>query len=43
MDMDIVFLVDRSCAMTEEECRNQQYMVAESLLALRGDSRRRDG
>ena len=36
--MDIVFLVDRSCAMTEEECRNQQYMVAESLLALRGET-----
>ena len=36
LDMDRVFLVDRSCPMTEAECVNQQLLIAEALTAIRG-------
>jgi len=35
-DLDIVFVVDTSCKITEEECENQQEMVAEVFSTIRG-------
>ena len=34
--LDIVFIVDVSCKVTEEECENQQDLVAEVFSAIRG-------
>eukprot|EP01084_Bolivina_argentea_P191821 329442_1 len=34
-DMDIIFLVDRSCALTNDECNNQHHGIADLMLSIK--------
>ena len=43
MELDLVIVVDTSCAMTPEECERQQFEVAETMTALRNNDFEWDG